>query len=200
MDEIELRKYLGMDVTRGIKLAPQDPMWREIFKRILFPRLKKSLKKFPVNYISHVGSTAIETISHAKPILDVAVLLDHKLQESQNLRDEISWQLHYDGILTSGDHRFFDSNHHPNILIAACPEDSNIYMCLLHLLSNRSNIQRTMYNDLVRFRDFMNVNPDKAAEYVKFKEEAILKYKSITDYNDSKGSFVERILKEEKEG
>ena len=165
-----------------VLLYPHQTEW-EIQAQQMIDKLREVFGDFAVD-IQHVGSTSIRKIE-AKPIIDIAI----GLQTFEGL-DGFLVPLAAMGIEKSAGQPFAD------IVLFSIDAKSG---------ERLYNIQAVLYgspqwNGHVRFRDYLNANPDKAAEYERIKKEAALLYPAdVMRYSAHKNAFIEKCIAESDE-
>ena len=174
----------GMDI-KNIKLVPYNPEWEQWFlddKAIL----EKRLAKLGLNdvTIDHIGSTAIPTISHAKPVIDIVMGF-----ENGTSLIEV-----YNDFSTNGFNKKSDCK---------CSQAWHVYSCInvcneaswenlrsrIHLILK----EERMYEKYLLFKRYMKEFPDEAKRYVELKQKCLQENKDINQYTKSKRDFLDEI-------
>ena len=155
-------------------MVDYDPAWPAEFER-LKARLVSVLGDVIVD-VQHVGSTAVPGLA-AKPVVDLyAVVLD-----IERATDRLG-QL---GYVEEGELGV------PGRLGFAWPKGEkrhHLYLCA----PNDAGLAA-----VVRFRDYMRADSDKALEYAELKRELAVRHREDRDaYADGKSAFIERVLSE----
>lgn len=158
-----------------VKLVDYNPSWRVLYEAEA-EELAKALE-IPRSKIQHVGSTSIPG-TLAKPILDIAVLVD-----SLKIVDEWKTPLKKIGYWYKGvekdlpDRRFFAKGPRSN---------RTVY---LHVVNPRE------YESLLRFRDTLRGDSQLVHEYSNLKQKLAMAHPGNRDeYTRSKNDFIRRIL------
>ena len=161
-----------------IILTPHQSCWALWYEKQA-SALRAILPAQEVHRISHIGSTAIKTIA-AKPIIDIAVALD----------DMESVALHIDEMPTNG--MEFRGSDIPGQLLFIIG-DNNIRTHHIHIVEWKSKA----WNDYIAVRDYLNANPDKAAEYEDLKRKLCSLYPDNRKaYTAGKEEFIRSIIEE----
>ncbi|MCL2775800.1 MAG: GrpB family protein [Oscillospiraceae bacterium] len=159
-----------------VEFCPHDPLWeKEAEKAINI--LKNIFKEYAVD-IQHIGSTAIKKIK-SKPIIDIAV-----------------------GITDIKTINLFKSQMRVNGFIYNAKSDNNRQLFFkTNNLNNRThNIYIVNYNsnfwyEYIVFRDYMNINENKAREYETLKLTMNGKYKyALPTFIKAKADFIRKII------
>lgn len=183
------QSIIGVDVN-DIKLVPYDPRWPEVFKRDEEMLLRRFWTKNNGLKVHHVGSTAIPTITEAKPVMDILMEMNYTsdfFRVSRYLVDEGFYVqgdtpkmgTRIDYYMTGASQRVFCDDSHQKIRN--------------YLHYDRSCGQ--WYKRLLLFKKFMLENPQEAQKYVELKKELVQKFPN--DYlkiAHGKCEFVENIL------
>ena len=161
-----------------VKIAHYDLEWKNCFlkeKEIL----EKQLSNYDVD-IEHVGSTAIVGCA-AKPIIDIAIGVPH-LEYGKKLiplLEKLGWI--YTGKSDFGVRWF----------LKKCNGDVQTHF--LHIEGRNTRI----WQNHIIFRDYMNLHPEKVAEYSKLKKELEVEFANDREgYIKRKKPFIDKIIKE----
>ena len=125
--------------------------------------------------VHHVGSTAISDI-HAKPVIDVLVLVDHYDPETP-YRDPLA-SLGYARDHRDDTHVFFKGSHAGTSV-------------QLHVVQESADGARAM----IIFRDFLRSHPEEARRYEALKERLARRHDDPDSYADAKSSFVLDVVR-----
>lgn len=160
-----------------VKMVPHDPMWKIEFRKMR--DIIYSVWKEAVIDVQHVGSTAVPGI-HAKPILDVAVVL--KDLEAIDIEAMQREGFTYMGKRTeSGDRQLFIQY-----------VDDQIALSHIHCYGPDAED----YRFLIGFRDYLIAHPEAAKEYDQIKRNLAEVYGNDRfAYSDGKRAFIEAIIK-----
>ncbi|WP_322181267.1 GrpB family protein [Neglectibacter caecimuris] len=164
-------------LKRGtVHLSAHDPAWADQARetiRILWEVFGDLAKD-----IQHIGSTAIPGIE-AKPIIDIAVGvgsfegLPLKALEAAGFQER---------------HNRFSSN-----LLYVLETEDRVRTHQVHILLFDS----LQWHNYVDFRDYMNVFPEKAAEYEALKRRLVSECGNVQmAYTDGKHDYMEKTLAE----
>ena len=161
-----------------INLVPHSPLWKEQYAREA-KRIQSFLPDSTIAAISHIGSTAIESI-WAKPIVDILLEVSDDVS-----KDEIGAVLVKNGYTQmSAEKMSFNKGYTPT----GFAEE----VFHLHLRSKGDD-------DEVYFRDYLNAHPDIAKEYEALKLALWKRHEHDRDkYTDEKSDFVQRIVEKAK--
>ena len=174
-----LKNSIGMSLD-GVKLAPYNPLWAEIFEHNK-ARIEEILKGQNVR-IEHIGSTSIPTVRVAKPVIDIGVvanreqapLICHKIS-SQGLYSS------YDGIPS-----LLPDGYHIEVL-----DGPLLNATLVNYIHMDSKI-----DEKLRFKRFLIEHPELAEEYATIKEKSVIKCAGeIKCYSKEKKNFITDINK-----
>ena len=160
-----------------VKLVPHDETWS-----IIFDETKKELLNLIGHLIidiQHVGSTSIKKIK-AKPIIDVAILVDNLdvIKQMIDILEKKDYEYRGDG----GD----DGGH----LFVKCSEP-DIRTHHIHIVQT-NDIQ---WDNYLYFRDKLNSDRQLAVHYNNLKEQLENKYKdNREEYTKAKNDFINKIL------
>ena len=157
-----------------IFLVEPNEKWTEYYKEIDVI-IKKALDSFPVDRISHIGSTAIKGI-WAKNIIDVLV----EISEQADMEKAAQAMERNGFIRMSSD----DSGISLNRGYTKDGFAEKVY----HI-----HLRYTGDNDELYFRDYLNEHPEIAREYEKLKLMLWKEYEHNRDaYTDAKGEFISK--------
>ena len=164
-------------LKRGtVSLSPHDAAWANLAQETI--RVLWDIFGDTAQDIQHIGSTAIAGIQ-AKPIIDITVGV-----ENMNALPL--------GRLTA---RGFQERHNrfsSNLLYVLETEDL-VRTHQVHILPYNS----LQWHNYVDFRDYMNLFPDKAAEYEQLKIRLAEECDNVqTAYTDGKHDYMEKTLAE----
>lgn len=161
-----------------IKLVPHDSRWKEQYTREV-ERIKSFLPAGAMAEISHIGSTAIESI-YAKPIIDILL----EVLDDEN-KDEIGAILVKNGYTQMSTEKMsFNMGYTPNGF------SKEVFH--LHLRSKGDN-------DEIYFRNYLNIHSDTAKEYEALKLVLWKQYEyDRNKYTKEKSDFVQRIVEKAK--
>jgi GrpB-like predicted nucleotidyltransferase (UPF0157 family) len=155
-----------------VVLVPYDPAWPPTFEWVA----AELRVRLPGRTVIHVGSTAVPGLA-AKPIVDVALLVDDAAEESTYLPDltDAGFRL----VVREPDwyeHRLFQRDA-PAINLHVFPTDCD-------------EVSR-----MVRFRDWLRTHDDDRDLYARTKEVlAARRWERVQDYADAKSAVVAEIL------
>lgn len=170
---------MGLDRTK-VLLETHNNMWAYIFrseKEVLTNILGNAIVD-----IQHVGSTSIPELK-AKPIIDIALLLDSK-NYPQNLIDILESEGYHYRANSGSDERMF---------FAKGSESNRTHYLHVHRYEGKEWI------DQIYFRDYLIGHKDKRKEYEKIKEQLAEKYPDDRfKYTAGKDSFIKSILETRK--
>jgi GrpB-like predicted nucleotidyltransferase (UPF0157 family) len=158
-----------------VKLVPYNPKWVSLYDAEA-QSLWQALN-IPINTIQHVGSTSIPGMI-AKPILDIAILVDSLDIEEDWLKPLEKIGYWYKGTeVDLPDRRFFAKGPRSN---------RTVY---IHVVNQKE------YDSLIKFRDTLRSNPDFVREYSELKENLAKAHSEDRDtYTRSKKDFIKRAL------
>ena len=157
-----------------IFLVPHDDKWNESYNEIEY-LIKRLLSDYPVNRISHIGSTAIQGI-WAKNIVDVMV----ELPQSVDMR-EVARVLEQNGFIKMSDKV-------NRISLNKGYTENGFADKVYHI-----HLRYTGDNAELYFRDYLNEHPDIAKEYETLKFQLWKKYEHNRDaYTDAKTDFISK--------
>lgn len=163
-----------------IILTGHNPNWKNIYldeKKLL----EQQLSGFHFLRISHIGSTAVENIA-AKPIIDI--LVEIGAEDSFSKVAELIVKCGYIKMSEYKNHMSFNKGYTQNGFA------EKVYH--LHLRFKGDN-------DELYFRDYLNDNPDAAAEYEQLKLSIWKKFEHDRDgYTEAKTDFVKNITRKAK--
>ena len=157
-----------------IFLVQHDDQWNEYYKEIE-STITDLLASYPVERISHIGSTAIQGI-WAKNIVDVMVEISEKAD-----MEEIAHILEQNGFIKMSDEK-------RRISLNKGYTKEGFADKVYHI-----HLRYTGDNDELYFRDYLNEHPRIAKEYEALKLELWKKYEHNRDaYTDAKTDFIRR--------
>jgi GrpB-like predicted nucleotidyltransferase (UPF0157 family) len=161
---------------KTLNIVPYDPNWKLYFNEEK-ERLFNKISNYIIS-IEHIGSTAINNL-HAKPIIDMAISLKKYDDgfECVPFMEKLGYL--YKGEYGIPGRHFFRTN-------------DDIVKFHIHMFA----IDDPKWEYHIKFRDYLNNNPDEAKEYEKLKFDLIKKYNNDRElYTDGKSKFINRILK-----
>ncbi len=162
-----------------VRLCEHQTEWETQAEQMI-GRLREVFGTFAVD-IQHIGSTSIRSIK-AKPIIDLAI----GLQTFEGL-DGFLAPLAALGVEKSAGQPFADI-----VLFSADAKTGERLYNIQALLHGSSQ-----WNGHIRFRDYLNANPDRAKEYEQLKEEAARQYPTdVMRYSAHKNAFIEQCIAE----
>jgi GrpB-like predicted nucleotidyltransferase (UPF0157 family) len=157
-----------------IFLVPYDGKWNEYYNE-MEDSIKKLLSGYPVDRISHIGSTAIHNI-WAKNIVDVMV----EIPQSVDMK-EIAHILEQNGFIKMSDVTNRIS------LNMGYPENGFVDK-VYHIHLRYAGDNAELY-----FRDYLNEHPDVAKEYETLKLQLWKQYEHNRNaYTDAKTDFISK--------
>lgn len=163
-----------------IFLTEHQDCWKDWFDEES-KSLESLLLKNQIVRISHIGSTAVDTI-WAKPIIDILL----EIPKESNM-EEMKEKLVYNGYICmnqSEDRMSFNKGYTENGFA------EKVFHLHLRYIGD---------NDELYFRDYLIDNPDIAREYEKMKLGLWKKYKYNRDeYTNAKSAFVFKYTEEAK--
>lgn len=157
-----------------IFLVEPDNKWSGLYEEMEL-RLRKILKEYPVDRISHIGSTAIQGI-WAKDIVDVLV----EISRCGDL-EAVAQEIEKDGFIkmSASDNRISFNMGYTKDGFA-----DKVFHVHLRLSGD---------NDELYFRDYLNEYPQIAKEYESLKLSLWKKYEHNRDaYTDAKTDFIRK--------
>lgn len=157
-----------------IFLVPHDDKWNEYYRE-MEGLIKRLLSDYPVDRISHIGSTAIQNI-WAKNIVDVMV----EIPPNADMK-EIARILEQNGFIgmSDGENR---------ISLNMGYTENGFADKVFHI-----HLRFTGDNAELYFRDYLNEHPDAAKEYEALKLRLWKQYKHDRDaYTDAKTDFISK--------
>lgn len=155
-----------------IFLVEHDDKWEDYYHEIE-ASIKDLLSGYPVDRISHIGSTAIKGI-WAKNIVDVMVEVSESIQI-----EEAAHVLEQNGFIRM-------STEAKRISLNKGYTKDGFADKVYHI-----HLRYTGDNDELYFRDYMNEYPEVAKEYEKLKLKLWKKYEHDRDaYTDAKTDFI----------
>lgn len=161
-----------------IRIVRYDPGWPAEFDRER-GLLQRSIGKWVVGGIHHVGSTAVPGLD-AKPILDILVGVED-LEASRACFEPLA-ELEY-----------LYAPYLPEEMHWFCKPDPSHRTHHLHLVPRDSS----RYRDELAFRDHLRANPEKARDYADLKHRLAARFERDREgYTDAKAGFIARILAE----
>ena len=157
-----------------IFLVPHDDRWKESYKE-MENSIKRLLSNYPVDRISHIGSTAIQNI-WAKNIVDVMV----EIPQGVDLK-EIARVLEQNGFIRM-------SSEANRISLNMGYTENGFADKVYHI-----HLRYTGDNAELYFRDYLNEHPDVAKEYEALKLRLWKQYEHNRDaYTDAKTDFISK--------
>ncbi len=157
-----------------IFLVPHDDRWKESYKETE-NSIKRLLSNYPVDRISHIGSTAIQNI-WAKNIVDVMV----EIPQGVDLK-EIARVLEQNGFIRM-------SGEANRISLNMGYTENGFADKVYHI-----HLRYTGDNAELYFRDYLNEHPDVAKEYEALKLRLWKQYEHNRDaYTDAKTDFISK--------
>ena len=157
-----------------IFLVEHDDKWKEYYSE-MESSIKELLSGFPVDRISHIGSTAIQNI-WAKNIVDVLVEFSKKpgVEEAASVMER------------NGFIRMFTETNRISLNKGYTSEGFADKVYHIHL-------RYTGDNDELYFRDYLNEHPQTAKEYESLKRKLWKRYEHNRDaYTDAKTEFIRK--------
>jgi len=155
-------------------LVPYDPDWGHSYEALRH-NLSALLGRRAID-IQHVGSTSIRGVA-AKPILDVDVLIDRR-----------AWSAVLELLCSAGYEHQGDLGIAGREAFAAPPTAiaHHLYVCISGTPE---------WNRHLRFRDYLRLHPDVAADYVRLKRRLAVTHRDDrAAYTAAKSEFVEQVL------
>jgi GrpB-like predicted nucleotidyltransferase (UPF0157 family) len=157
-----------------IFLVKHDEKWSGYYKEIE-TSLQKILSDYPVDRISHIGSTAIKGI-WAKDIVDVMI----EIPENVDMK-ALAWVMEQSGFIEM-------STEEKRISLNKGYTKEGFADKVFHI-----HLRYTGDNDELYFRDYLNEHPQIAKEYESLKLVLWKKYEHNRDaYTDAKTDFIRR--------
>ena len=157
-----------------IFLVPYDSKWNEYYNEMEIS-IERLLSDYPVDRISHIGSTAIHNI-WAKNIVDVMV----EIPQSVDMK-EIARVLEQNGFIRM-------SSEAKRISLNKGYTENGFADKVYHI-----HLRYTGDNDELYFRDYLNEHPDAAKEYETLKLRLWKQYEHDRDaYTDAKTDFISK--------
>ena len=157
-----------------IFLVPYDSKWNEYYNEMEIS-IERLLSDYPVDRISHIGSTAIHNI-WAKNIVDVMV----EIPQSVDMK-EIARVLEQNGFIRM-------SSEAKRISLNKGYTEYGFADKVYHI-----HLRYTGDNDELYFRDYLNEHPDAAKEYETLKLRLWKQYEHDRDaYTDAKTDFISK--------
>ena len=127
--------------------------------------------------IEHVGSTAVKGLS-AKPIVDIAIGLN-SFDELNKYKEKLNEIYTIKENLDRGE-----------ILLIKENEEETFFLIHVMLINDKR------FQNMIKFRDILNNNPDVLTEYENLKQELADKYPNDRKiYTKSKNDYIENTLK-----
>ena len=164
-----------LGVPKGkVILANHDNKWNIEFQRIC--EFIKTLHGDNILEIQHIGSTAIKDII-AKPLIDIAIIFK-------------IYSEHVLSIMVKNNYKYYGEVANGNFLFVLKDEKENT---LQHIhCFDKNNIE--IYNEKIKFRDFISSNIEYAKEYELLKNELYAKYSNDREkYTFGKQIFFDKI-------
>ena len=157
-----------------IFLVPYDGKWNEYYNE-MENSIKRLLSDYPVDRISHIGSTAIHNI-WAKNIVDVMV----EIPQSVDMK-EIARVLEQNGFIRMSD----EAN---RISLNMGYTENGFADKVYHIHLRYAGDNAELY-----FRDYLNEHPDVAKEYETLKLQLWKQYEHNRDaYTEAKTAFISK--------
>ena len=184
-----LNDGVGAELGR-IELVPHDPRWVDVFECDKEMLLRRFWTKRNGLQIHHVGSTAIPTVSEAKPVMDYLITA-----KDQWLMSTLNWMsciIEEDGFWQEGDSYSptnigFDYMLQPVFMDKSCREFRN----LLHFDKTKDG---AVAREMLNFKKYLTEHPEKAQEYVELKKRLMCKFpRDIQQYSNNKKDFVDSV-------
>jgi len=163
-----------MDLSHT-KLIPYQPSWADKFEAEKI-KLKEIFSNKAIAS-EHIGSTSIPGLS-AKPIIDIAVLIE-KRDDGDNFIETVSrLGYQYDKLNSSGERHFFRKGNPTEFHLSIAYQDKGSF-----------------WERQILFRDYLRSYPDSRGEYQSLKE-SLLKDNPTGkgSYLSGKSDFVSRVL------
>lgn len=158
-----------------VRLLPHNQAWEDEFSQVKIQL--QAIWSDNIIDIQHVGSTAIPAIC-AKPILDVAVLL----RSFQRMDIDAMKRLGYD---YCGPQHGSDTYQ-----LYVLRGENQISLRHIHCYDP----QDKEFNQLIKFRDYLNAHPDTATQYARLKKELASRYPDDRSaYTKGKEKFILKI-------
>lgn len=159
-----------------VKLEPHNSYWDKVYQ-IEAQSLKDKLGS-KAKDIQHVGSTAIPELV-AKPIIDVAILVDNLDIAEQWVKPLTELGYWYKGKQNDmPDRRFF----------AKGPESKRTVY--LHV------VNQDEYDRMIKFRDSLRSAPKLAKEYSALKQKLVKTLSQNREkYTSSKNDFIQKVIR-----
>ncbi len=157
------------------KLVSFQNSWKDKFE--LEQELLKDIFGDIAISIEHIGSTAIESLS-AKPIIDIAVLVEERDSADQFTEALTGVGYTYDKVNSSNERHFFRKG---------TPTEFH--------LSVTYKSHGSFWERQILFRDYLNTNIQFREEYESLKKELMKKDPTgKKKYIQAKGDFVQKVL------
>ena len=157
-----------------IFLVPYDDKWNEYYNE-MENSIKGLLSNYPMDRISHIGSTAVQGI-WSKNIVDVMV----EISQSIDMK-EIAYILEQNGFIKMSDKA-------DRISLNKGYTENGFADKVYHI-----HLRYTGDNAELYFRDYLNEHPDVAKEYETLKLQLWKKYEHNRDaYTDAKTDFISK--------
>jgi GrpB-like predicted nucleotidyltransferase (UPF0157 family) len=158
-------------------VVPYDERWPARFAAER-AALQPVLAPWLVGEIEHIGSTAIRGLV-AKPVIDIMAPVE-SLAGSRGALPPLA-ALHYN---------YFP--YRDDVMLWLCKPSDSYRTHHLHLVPHQS----ALWNERIRFRDYLRANPAAATEYAELKQQLAEQQRFDREaYTDAKTTFVMRILK-----
>lgn len=174
----KIENKIGLE-KNTVELVPYNTAWESLFNAT-----KKELETLIGNYIidiQHIGSTAIINIEEAKPIIDVAVLVEDfkNLNLIKFILEEKGYDFRGDPIGIGG--RLFLKNSTPNIITHH-----------LHFIKKGD----PQWGNFLSFRDKLNQDSKLRGTYSNLKRRLKRVYDNRKDYTKAKNTFISEVLED----
>lgn len=166
-----------------IVLMDHDPKWEELAKQTV--QLLWKIFGPAAKDVQHIGSTAIKTIK-AKPIIDIAVAVDHFNEFELLIPDLERNGFSYRGWFIA--ERITVLNVYDEIKTGETTTTHHIHVV---------KVGSKEWNDHIRFRDYLNTHPSAAKTYEEIKTKLASKRPYDEDrkkYNEGKNEFIKQTL------
>ena len=178
---------MPLGLPRGrVVVEPYDPDWPVLFQHER-RRIVAVIGQIAAG-VHHVGSTAIPGLP-AKPILDIAVMLDDFADGERCIEPLEKIGYIHGGYLDDipGD-RFFSRVRTPR---DSCSDNEEIVTHNLHMYT----LDRPIRINHLAFRDYLIAHPDEIARYTRLKLDLADRHPSDRkSYTASKGAFMTEVL------
>ena len=169
-----------LGLKRGtVTLCPHEAEWERTAEATAV--MLRTLFGEAASDVQHVGSTAVRGI-RAKPILDLAVAV----RDFDAVRGKIP-------LLEEHGVRFRGEERPGEWLFVMGDFDADMRTHHIHAVGENSDAWR----NYLRFRDYLNAHPDRAAAYGRLKEELAERFADDrARYTEGKRDFIAGVLEE----